>query len=388
MAALLRIAVLEEWRAVEVGQAVTVARKMGRHPVKNDAETSPVTGIDQEAQVIGAAIAAGWREIPDRLVAPRLIERVFGEGHEFDMGEALFNDVRDQEFGGLPVGQRAAVRIAAPRPKVHLVDRQRRVQPVAGTPPGKPGFVLPQEWFGRAKPRCGGGPELVLPGERIDLQSQCAGMPVANLKLVEDCSQPGNEQFPDAGATPDPHGVTAPVPAIEIPNHADASGVGGPDGKEYPGDAVDSPGVRPQEMVGGVVVAPAEGADLAFVKLGPEAVRIEALADLAVAPPDPQLVALWNGRRAALPFKEIGLPDAEHAGSSFHDVHADRVRKQRPNDDRTVRKRVSPQPAERVVMARSQQGIEVRRQQRRHGSPMTDGVTFAHSVTDQARTLR
>ena len=182
--------------------------------------------------------------------------------------------------------------------------------------------------------------------------------------------------------------MTAPVPVIEIPDHADTSGIGCPHREEHPGDVADAPDVRPEEMVGGIVVAAVEGADPALIELGSEAVGIEALADLAIAPDDAQTVGRRDRWGATTPFKEVGLPDASHADGRFNDVHADRVGQQCPDDDGTVGERVASQPAERVVVAGFEEGIEIRWQQGRHGSRTTLGVTFVNSVTDQARTLR
>ena len=44
-------------------------------------------------------------------------------------------------------------------------------------------------------------------------------------------SQTGNEQFPDTGLTQQTHGMSAGIPAVEVPNDADAFCIGCPNGK-------------------------------------------------------------------------------------------------------------------------------------------------------------
>ena len=63
---------------------------------------------------------------------------------------------------------------------------------------------------------------------------------VADLVLVERAfAQPGDEQFPEAAGDVLAHGMAAAVPGVEVADHADAGGVGGPDGEVHPVHAVD-----------------------------------------------------------------------------------------------------------------------------------------------------
>ena len=61
---------------------------MARHPIEQHAEPGVVAGIDKGAEIVGRAEAAGRREQRDRLIAPRAVERVLGDRHELEMGEA------------------------------------------------------------------------------------------------------------------------------------------------------------------------------------------------------------------------------------------------------------------------------------------------------------
>lgn len=68
MLALARIAVLVESVAVEAREAMRVARKMRRHPVKDHAQAMGVTVIDEPAEIVRGAEPAGGSVIARRLV--------------------------------------------------------------------------------------------------------------------------------------------------------------------------------------------------------------------------------------------------------------------------------------------------------------------------------
>ena len=53
----LRVGVLVEVSAVELGQAVGVGGEVGRDPVEDHADAPAVQGVDQEHQVVGSAVA-------------------------------------------------------------------------------------------------------------------------------------------------------------------------------------------------------------------------------------------------------------------------------------------------------------------------------------------
>ena len=68
---LTRILVLEERRAVELGEPVRVFREMAGHPVENDPDIVPVTLVDKGLEVVRAAEPAGRRVETNHLIAPR-----------------------------------------------------------------------------------------------------------------------------------------------------------------------------------------------------------------------------------------------------------------------------------------------------------------------------
>ena len=71
-----------------------------------------VERVDQRHQVLGRAVARGRREVAGRLVAPRAVERVLGERHQLDVGEAEPRDVLDELRRDLAIRQRAVALLA------------------------------------------------------------------------------------------------------------------------------------------------------------------------------------------------------------------------------------------------------------------------------------
>ncbi len=72
---------------------------MRRHPVEDDADAGAVRAVDEAREAIGVAEARRRRVEAGRLVAPGRIERMLGDRHELDMGEAGLDDIGDQPVG-------------------------------------------------------------------------------------------------------------------------------------------------------------------------------------------------------------------------------------------------------------------------------------------------
>ena len=128
--ALARVGVLVKVRAVEFGQAVRIAREVGGHPVEDHAQPRGVRGVGEGAEILRCAEARGGRVQPDRLVAPGAVEGVLVHRHQLEVGEAVLHRIRDQALGQLAVAEPAAVGVALPGAKVHLVDADRRIERV------------------------------------------------------------------------------------------------------------------------------------------------------------------------------------------------------------------------------------------------------------------
>ena len=265
--ALARVLVLVERGAVEPPQAVPVGGEMRRHPVQDDADAEVVEHVHEVHEVLRRSVAAGRGEVADGLVAPRSVERVLHDRHDLDVREAHLPDVFGQERGDLPIGQRTVVllRDAPPRPEVDLVDGDRGVRAVGLLPPGHPFAVAPavvQVPDDRGRPRRGLGIE----SQGVGLLRQGAVELRRDGVLVESpLSQPGDEALPDAGAVPAGlQGMADGVPAVEVADHGNAAGVGGPDGEMGAVPAVDRREVGPELVEELEVVALFEEVDVPF----------------------------------------------------------------------------------------------------------------------------
>ena len=93
MATLPGIGVLEEIGAVEPAETLRVLGKVARHPVVDHADAGLMAAVDEVAEFVGPAEATGGREQPQRLVAPRAIERMLRDRQHLDVREAHILDV-------------------------------------------------------------------------------------------------------------------------------------------------------------------------------------------------------------------------------------------------------------------------------------------------------
>ena len=197
-----------------------------------------MAGIDKGAEIVGRAKARGRREQRDRLIAPRAVERVFGDRHHLDMGEAEIGDIGHELVGQLAIGQIAAAfgQVAAPRAEMHLVDRDRRLAVVAPPALGHPGrrpATHARDGAATTEAVRGGG--SVRFGMRVGLQRQQRAVGAEQLVFVERAgAEPGHEDLPEPAGVALPHRHAPAVPAVEIADHADPARVRRPHRK---GDA-------------------------------------------------------------------------------------------------------------------------------------------------------
>src|SRR5690606_26277340 len=228
-----------------------------------------------------------------------------------DVREAEILDVRAELLGELAVAEEPAVRGPPPGPEVHLVDRHRRMEPVAPRALGEPAGVAPLVPR-RAGDDGGGGRTVLEPlPERIGLDPQRAGLAVADLVLIERARvEPRHEELPDAGPAAHGERVAAAVPAVELADHADPLGVRRPDGEPHAANAVAFVEMCAERAVRALVEAASEPLELGPVDQRRKAVRVVVLADLAavVTPAD----AITGGQRRARPppLKERASADA------------------------------------------------------------------------------
>ena len=89
--------------AVKTRQTVFIARKMRRHPIQDDGNACAVKSIDQHLEAVRLTVPIGRRKQTNRLIPPRTLERVFGDGQQLDMGKAHILHVSDQLVGEFEV---------------------------------------------------------------------------------------------------------------------------------------------------------------------------------------------------------------------------------------------------------------------------------------------
>ncbi len=128
---------------------------------------------------------------------------------------------------------------------MHLVDAHRRRGPLGGLALRDPVVVFPL--VGRA------GDDRRRRRRQLGAERHRVGLFVPVPVGAEDPelvagarADAGHEQLPDAGRAERAHRVPAPVPAVEVADHADAAGVRGPDRERRPLDDPVRRLVRPQ----------------------------------------------------------------------------------------------------------------------------------------------
>jgi hypothetical protein len=165
------ILVLVERGPVETPQAEFVLGEMRRHPVENHADSPSVELVDHEAEIVGTAIARGWSEVATDLVAPRASERVLHQREKLHVGETHLLHIFSKLHRQLSIREAAVPFFwhAAPRARMHLVNRYGSLYRVATAARRHPGFVA--KLIVRAVyDRSGGWRGLHLPRKGITLK--------------------------------------------------------------------------------------------------------------------------------------------------------------------------------------------------------------------------
>ena len=75
-----RVGVFVQRGTVKLGKPMVVGREVSDHPVEDDADAFVVGGFNQGAQFVGRTETAGRHIQSGRLIAPRAVKRIFGNG--------------------------------------------------------------------------------------------------------------------------------------------------------------------------------------------------------------------------------------------------------------------------------------------------------------------
>ncbi len=305
------IRVFVERAAVELGEAVRVAREVRGHPVHDHADPRLVAAIDEPHEVPWRAETRGRRVIPHDLVAPGTVEGVLGDAHQLDVRVPHVLHIGDQLVGDLrPVEElRRARVVASPRRRVDFVDgdglRERIDRPRA-----HPRLVAPGVAVDRRDDRAVVRSQLHREAVRVGLQDRPAGTG-ADFVLVSGAgAQVRNEKLPDARAAARLHRVLAAVPEVERTHHAHAFRIRRPHGESRAGQPVERGRMRAELVVDRVVVAFAEQVEVEVGELRREEIRVVLGRLGAAAIPDLQAIGMQRPAIRHPAFEQPARVDA------------------------------------------------------------------------------
>ncbi len=253
-----------------------------------------------------------------------------------------------------------------------FIDRHRRGIGISGAAARHPVGIMPGEG-GRALVRSGhhrGGGRGCLGGqrERVGLVRQLGAVRVAQVVLVAAAGlraqRGGDEQLPDAAGVAQPHRVPRRVPAVEVSDHRDPLRVRRPHGKAHAVDAVHALPLRAQAGAQLEVAALGDQVQVQFAQQQAKGVRVGAALPAAVGPLHAQpvigrtaLVFAWQPRgedSAAVQQRHLRQWRAARIGQ---------LRRRRPRQadahQRAVAVRVRTQHGKRVMVAGTEQGLEL-----------------------------
>ena len=111
-----RVAMFVEMRSVEIAETRLIFRKVGRHPIKDDADSALMKAVHKIPEIVGRSESAGGSIVPGGLVSPGPIERMLHNRQQFDVGKTGLPDICGQERRHLPISQPAISFFGYPPP--------------------------------------------------------------------------------------------------------------------------------------------------------------------------------------------------------------------------------------------------------------------------------
>src|SRR5260370_18678525 len=124
MAALHRIGMFVNCRAVELTEPVRIVREMPGHPIENDGQARAMAGVHQAGEVARRAQSAGGSEQAGWLVAPGSSEWMLADRQEFDVVEAQITRLGRQFICQFTVAPppTAFLHPATPRAEMYFIN--------------------------------------------------------------------------------------------------------------------------------------------------------------------------------------------------------------------------------------------------------------------------
>src|ERR1700722_19929570 len=151
---------------------------MGGSPIEDDSYSGVVTTIDEIHEVCGLTIPAGGGVIAKGLVAPRAVEGMLHDWEQFDVGGSEIFYIGYKLIAEFFVGYSAifCLRDAPLRAQMHLVDENRRFEPIFLRPFLDPFGVIPFVFIQIGDDGTGVWPQLGAKSVRIGFErKQIAG---------------------------------------------------------------------------------------------------------------------------------------------------------------------------------------------------------------------
>ena len=230
MLALSGIGVLIARRAVKARQTGFVLGEVRRDPVHDDAQARLVEFVDKAHEILRGAIARGGGEVARHLVAPRAVEGIFRQRHQFDVRIAHVQQVWNELVRQLVIGKDVAVRVPAPGARVHLVDVDGAAVVRLRGLVAEPRVVLPGKALNVAVDRGIVRPCFKVVGIRIALEHLRAVL-LHNAELIHGVLLQLKRQdcLPNAVFTDLFEGMLLVIPVIEVSHQRNSLGVRRPD---------------------------------------------------------------------------------------------------------------------------------------------------------------
>lgn len=225
------------------------------------------------------------------------------DGEKFDVGVAEVLDVGNELIGEFAIGEPAIVVLgnAAPGAEMHLVGRNRRVEPILLRAAGEPAGVVPAVGIEIGDDGAGGGTDFGAEAVGVGFERKNVVLRADDFVFVDGAFlEFGNEEFPDSGRAARAHGMDAAVPIIENTDEADAARGRRPDGEVNAGNSGDGAKMRAEFFVSVVVAALAHEMEIEFadeVRKGVGVVKFERIAAMGAAL---NFVAARLGRRGLI----------------------------------------------------------------------------------------
>ena len=116
------VAVFIAAAAVQIDQAIAVLGEVGNIPVHEHTDAQLMAPVHQLPESVGIAVPEGGREIIGGAVTPGPIKAVFHQWGQFQIVVAHFVDIIRQGISQFRIGAEPSVLMAAPGPRMHLID--------------------------------------------------------------------------------------------------------------------------------------------------------------------------------------------------------------------------------------------------------------------------